>query len=239
MAKDHRASSQKAVSAGLSNGRLPQRSLTPSPRAAIQLRPAGAPQRQPIRPANTQVRPGTQGRPAVVQPKQARSGPPPARQALRHELSRPIVSPAVLSPGVAQRQIQMRPGVLSKCGCQQATVPSSRACGCHGGYGVTAGLQVNAIQLAKKKKAKPPKVAAWLKTWRNIKCYANATAAAMEKRMSIDAIEAYIKRFISEEHRDGVRGHCSDGSGNPGNQSQHTTDDLVVFHSFKRRNPAW
>ncbi|HEX2574080.1 MAG TPA: hypothetical protein VH877_31325 [Polyangia bacterium] len=113
---------------------------------------------------------------------------------------------------------------------------------CNGSHGVKPGHQFTTVQQSRKPKSTKPKqvkIPAWLKTWRNIRCYANDTAQAMDRRMTNEEIEEYLTRFIKEEHSKGVRGHCSDGLGNPGKQNQQTTDDLVIFHSWHRENRPW
>jgi hypothetical protein len=94
------------------------------------------------------------------------------------------------------------------------------------------------IQAAKGAKKRAAATAAWLKTWRNINCYAHDTAKAMDKRMSAAQIEQFVRGFLGE-YRNGVRGHCSEAMVADAKKSGHTDTDLEVWHSYYRRNKTW
>jgi len=134
-----------------------------------------------------------------------------------------------LKPGAGH----VRPGIASplrsKCGCGGA---HHTPCNCHGSS------WPKTLQLAKGKKKAKAKTAAWLKTWRNIQCYAQDTANAMDRRMNLVQIEEYLKAFL-KVHSEGVRGHCSEGGTADAEPSGHTKGDLVIFHSYHRANKPW
>jgi len=93
------------------------------------------------------------------------------------------------------------------------------------------------VQAAKAKK-KAAADAAWVKTWRNINCYASDTAKAMGKRMNAAQIEQFVRAFIAQ-YRDGVRGHCSERMVADAQPSAHTKNDLKAWHSYYSRNRPW
>jgi hypothetical protein len=134
-----------------------------------------------------------------------------------------------LKPGAAQARPGMASPSLSKCGCGGAH-PSP--CNCHGSS------WPKTLQLAKGKKKAKAKTPAWLKTWRNIQCYARDTASAMDRRMTLHEIEEYLKAFL-KKHSEGVRGHCSEATTADAEPSGHTKADLVIFHSYHRDNKPW
>lgn len=159
--------------------------------------------------------------PSIVQPKVAQPRMPgmkPQSLAVQRQLKSGI---GQVRPGVASSPL------LSKCGCGG---PRPHPCNCHGG------ALNKSLQLSKSKKVKTP---AWLKTWRNLKCYALDTAKAMEKRMTALEIEEYLKTFIKDHHSSGVRGHCSEGTTADPQPSGHTLQDLEIFHSYHRAHRPW
>ena len=175
-------------------------------------KPTAGVQRQPIKPGAPTVQakagPARKLAPPVVQPK-----------ATPLQGARPATSMAPLKPG-QQRQGLPNPGGLP------------------GGIKIKppfplGGLKT--IQAAKKKAAGSP---AWLKTWRNINCYASDTAKAMGKRMTEAAIEVFIRGFLAE-YANGVRGHCSEAMKADAVKSGHTDNDLEVWHSYYRKNRPW
>lgn len=85
---------------------------------------------------------------------------------------------------------------------------------------------------------KPAKVAAWEKTWRNIRCYAGDTAQSMSKRMTMSEIQLYLTAFGSY-YKSGVRGHCSQTGSSTATASTQTVNDLKVFHSWHRSHRPW
>ena len=217
---------------------------------------------KPVGPVPAQINRGGIARNLVTNSQLNRHAPPTAQAKLaqprapQHQGLRTALTPQTL---VAQRQARpnhvpgARPPVptraqmigiqtkgvaspfRSKCGCGPARVSNASPCGCHGGPGANSTLQ-----LAKKKgQAQKPKTPKWMKTWRNLKCYARDTALAMEKHMvGPNEIEDYLKAFLAT-YSDGVRGHCSEAVQADAQPSAHTEKDLEVFHSYHREHKPY
>lgn len=218
--------------------------IAPSHSVNLRIAPAHVSQRQSIKPGPvpTQAKRGVAGSLAVnphinrhalstVQPKVAQpramqqgavrtAGMNPQSLALQRH-PKPATGP--VRPGVASP-------FLSKCGCVGSR-PSS--CNCHGSS------LTKTLQLSKGKNKAKPKTPGWLKTWRNLQCYALDTARAMAKRMTVLEIEEYLKTFLKDHHSHGVRGHCSEGTTSDPEPSGHTKGDLEIFHSYHRDHKPW
>jgi hypothetical protein len=84
---------------------------------------------------------------------------------------------------------------------------------------------------ARKKKKKTPTVSKGQKTWENLCCYSKDKAKQVLKHYP-NTYLAIMDAFV-QYYSNGIRGHCSGGSGDKANSA--TLEDLSIFNGWYKR----